>query len=169
MIKKVSKYIFWFIGLLFLQVVVLSNLGLSKWIFPFAYIFFFLYVEKGIPKWAMLLLGFTMGFIVDMYLNTHGLHTFSTTLIAFLRPYVLAPLAPRDSASENINPTFRNLGLKKFLLYAGILILIHHLFVFYLDEFSIDSFFLTFLQVLISSISTLFIVFSLQLIFVKKT
>ncbi len=169
MTKKVLKYILWFVGLLFLQVVVLSNMGLSKWVFPFGYLFFFLYIEKGTLKWVLLLLGFLMGFFVDMFLNTHGLHTFSTVLIAFIRPYILAGLAPRDSASENILPTFRNMGLKKYLIYAGILVLIHHLFVFYMDEFSIDSFLFTLLQVILSSISTLFVVFSLQLIFVKKT
>ena len=143
-------------------------MGLSKWVFPFGYLFFFLYMEKGVSKWAMLLMGFFMGFMVDMFLNTHGLHTFATTLIAFVRPYILAPLSPRDSGSENISPSFRTLGLKKYLIYAGILILIHHFVLFYMDEFKIDNFFSTFLQVILSSISTLFIVFSLQLIFVKK-
>lgn len=169
MFKKVSKYVLWFVGLIFLQVVVLSHMNLSKWIFPFGYLFFFLYVEKQMAKWLILLLGFTMGLMIDMFLDTHGLHTFATTLIAYLRPYVLAPLAPRDSVSENIEPTFRNLGLNKYLAYAGIIVFVHHFLIFYIDEFSIDSFFSTLLQVILSSIASLLVILSLQLIFIKKT
>lgn len=169
MIKKTFRYTLWFVGLLFLQVVVLSNMDLSKWVFPFGYLFFFIYVEKQFPRWALLLLGFTMGFFVDMFLNTHGLHTFACTLIAYIRPYILAPLSPRDSTSENIEPTFRNMGLNKYSAYAGILIIIHHLIIFYVDEFRIDSFLSTFLQVILSGISTLLVIFSLQLLFIKKT
>jgi len=168
MTKNIRYYFIWFIALLFLQVVVLSNLNASKYVFPFVYVLFLLMLPKVVPRWLLLVLGFALGSIVDAYLHSYGTHAFSCTIIAFVRPFVLATVAPKDFSSDEGVISVYDIGFKKYLLYAGVLVFIHHLFVFLIDELRVADIFTLIKQLLVSSTVTIFLIFCLQYIFNKK-
>ena len=155
-------------GLLFLQVVILSNMNASKYVFPFVYVLFLLILPKSTPRWLLLLIGFGMGSIVDAFLHSYGSHAFSCTIIAFIRPYLLATVAPQDFSSDEGIISVYDLGFQKYLLYAGVLVVIHHLFIFLIDELRVGSFFLLIKQLFVSSLVTVFLMLCLQYIFNKK-
>ncbi|MFT6716224.1 MAG: hypothetical protein ACJA0Q_000858 [Saprospiraceae bacterium] len=167
-IKNIRYYTLWFIGLLFLQVVVLSNLNASKYVFPFAYVLVLFIFPKSIPRWLLLFIGFGLGSVVDAYLHSYGTHAFSCTIIAFIRPFLLATVAPKDFASDDGAITVYDLGFQKYLLYTGVLVVIHHLFVFLIDELRVDAIFTLIKQLLVSSVVTMFIILCLQYVFNKK-
>lgn len=164
----VRKSIFWFVGLIFLQVTVLNNLDAGKWFFAYAYVLFILMLPRNIPHWLLLLIAFALGSIVDLYTQTYGTHAFATTLVAFLRPNLLNSIAPSDSSTDSSFITVHLLGFQKFAVYASIMTLTHHLFVFFIDEFSFVSFFIVIGQVISSTVVSLFAIFCLQFIFNKK-
>lgn len=166
--KSIGKYIIWFVGLLFLQVVVLSNMNASRYVLPFVYMLFLLILPKSTPRWLLLLFGFGMGSIVDAFLHSYGTHAFSCTIIAFIRPFLLATVAPKDFSSDEGIISVYDLGFKKYLLYAGVLVIIHHLFVFLIDELRVGSIFTFVKQVFVSSLVSTFLILCLQYIFNKK-
>ena len=148
-----------FLFLVLLQVIVLNHIQWSGFINPYAYILFIMLLPMETPKWAVLLMGFATGLIIDMFGNTSGLHAAATTLLAFARPGVLRIIAPRDGYEPETSFTPQKMGLNWFLTYVVILTLIHHLFYFYAEVFRFNEFFLTFFKALLNSLVTMVIIF----------
>jgi rod shape-determining protein MreD len=166
--KTIQHYVVWFFGLLMLQVLVLNSLNASKYLFPYAYVLFLFILPKSIPRWLLLLIGFGLGSIVDLYLHSYGSHAFSCTIVAFIRPFLLATVAPKDFASDKSIINVYDIGFQKYLIYAGVLLLVHHLFVFLIDELRVDAVFTFIKQLLLSTVASLFLILCLQYIFNKK-
>ena len=116
----------------------------------------------------LLLAAFGLGSIVDGYLHSYGTHAFSCTIIAFIRPFLLATVAPKDFSAEEGIITVYDIGFQKYLLYVGVLVVIHHFFVFLIDELRVDSVFTLIKQLFVSSLVSMFIILCLQYIFNKK-
>ena len=155
MIKVLPRYIISFILLLVLQVLVLNNIQLSGFINPYLYVLFILILPFETPRWFLLLLAFSLGMVVDLFSHTPGMHTSATVFMAFLRPYVLEFISPRDGYETETYPILRYYGLSWFLKYTAILVLAHHLFLFYVEVFRFSDFFLTLGRALASSVFTI--------------
>lgn len=140
MIRLISSYSLTFILLVLLQVLVLNNMHLSFLLNPYVYILFILLLPFETPGWAVLSLAFFLGLIMDAFSNTPGLHSMAIVLMAFSRKYLLQVMAPRDGYDQGQYPHYSNMGLVWFIIYAGILILIHHLCLFTLEDFRLSYF-----------------------------
>lgn len=158
MIFKVFNNLKRFLFLVLLQVVVLNHVQWSGFVNPYIYILFILMLPLETPRWAVLLMGFATGLIIDMFGNTSGLHAAATTLLAFARPGVLNLIAPRDGYEPETTFTPQKLGIKWFLAYVIILTVIHHFFYFYLEVFRLSEFFMTFFKALLNSLITIVII-----------
>ncbi len=158
MIKELLKYISRFIILVLIQVLIFNNIQLSGYINPYIYVLFILLLPFDTPGWLLLVLGFLTGISIDLFSDTMGMHTIATTLMAFLRPFVLNIISPRDGYETGSNPRVLYYGLSWFFKYAAILIAIHHFVLFYIEIFHFGGFFSTLLRVILSSAVTLFII-----------
>ena len=166
MIKILSRNIIRFLFLVFIQVLIFNNIQISGLINPYVYVIFILLLPFETPKLALLGLAFLLGISVDLFANTPGMHSTATVLMAFLRPYVLSIIAPRDGYETGTFPRVYYYGFFWFLKYAAILVTIHHLTLFYLEIFRLTDFFTTFFRSVISSaFSITFIVLSQYFIF----
>lgn len=152
-----------FIFLIILQALILNNIQLSGYINPYLYILFILWLPIDTPKFLLLFLAFLLGFSLDLFTNTLGMHTSATVFMAFCRPYVLQLLAPRDGYDLNQTPGIKDFGFKWFFVYAGILTLLHHLFLFYIEAFRFDDFMETLKRVFFSWIFSMVLIFIAQL------
>jgi hypothetical protein len=120
------------------------------------------------PRWLLLLSGFLLGLSVDIFSNTLGLHASASVFMAFMRPYVLRVISPRDGYETGTFPRIFYYGLTWFLNYTIILVVMHHLFLFYFEVFRLSEFFRTLLRVVLSaSFSVAFIVLSQYIIYRK--
>ena len=117
------------------------------------------------PKWLVLILAFIIGISVDMFSNTGGMHAAASVLMAFLRQPVLKLISPRDGYDIVQRPTIQQFGFGWFFSYVGILVLIHHLCLFYMEAFHFTDFFSTFLRVILSTLFTLSLIFVSQFFF----
>ncbi len=157
-----------FIILVLFQVLVLNNIQFSGFVNPFMYVLFILLLPFEIPRWVLLVSGFLLGLSVDVFSNTLGLHASATLFMAFLRPYVLRVISPRDGYETGTYPRVFYYGIAWFINYAIILVFAHHLFLFYLEVFRLSEFFRTLLRVILSSsFSILIIVLSQYIVFRK--
>jgi rod shape-determining protein MreD len=161
------KYIIVFISLLLIQVLVLNQVQFSGYINPYMYVLFVLLLPVSTPRYAILILGFLMGLVIDIFSNTLGMHASATVLMAFARPYVIELISAREMDKSDY-PGINQYGIRWFLYYAGILVFIHHIFFFYVEVFSFVNFLHTLFRAALSSLFTLFIIVLSQFLIFRK-
>ncbi|MCY1552408.1 hypothetical protein D9M68_888010 [compost metagenome] len=113
------------------------------------------------------LIAFGTGLTVDAFYDTLGVHTTACVALAFVRISFITISLNRDSVDEP-EPTLGNMGLKWFSLYAILCILVHHLFVFFLEAFKFTELAYTLGRSLLSVILSFFIILLLEFIFHHK-
>lgn len=154
-----------FITLFLFQVLILNNIQLSGYINPYLYVLFILMLPFETPRWVLLISAFFMGLSIDMFTHTPGLHAAATTFMAFIRPGLISMLSSNKEIEPGTNPDIRVFGFVWFMAYASILVLLHHLVLFYLEVFRFSDFFTTMSRVLISSVVTIILIMLTQLLF----
>ena len=169
MLENIFRNAVRFVSLVLLQALILNHVELGGYINPFLYVMFVLLLPVEIPGWLLLLLSFFLGLSIDMFSDTPGMHTAATVFMAFCRPYLLKIIAPRDGYESDKLPVVRNLGLSWFLTYTSILVLLHHLVLFYLEVFRFSEFFSTLLRVLASSLLSITLIVLTQYLFYYKS
>ena len=157
-----------FLVVILFQVLVMDNVMINGYLIPQVYLLFMLLMPFETPRWMQLVSGFLLGMGIDLFLNTPGMHTFATVAVAFVRPYFLNLLAPRDGYEPDSFPRIHYYGFLWFLKYTVIIVFIHHFILFYLEVFQLNDFLPTLLHVILSSIlSTSTIVLSQYFVFRK--
>jgi hypothetical protein len=160
-IKVLPRNILRFLILILAQILIFNNIQFSGYINPYIYILFIILMPFETPKWMLLVSAFLLGLTIDIFSDTLGMHTIATLFMAFLRPYVLNIISPRDGYEPGTFPRVSYYGLAWFTRYAFILILAHHFVLFYIEIFRFGNFFSTLLRVILSTIFSLgFIVLS---------
>jgi hypothetical protein len=147
-----------FFFLIFFQGLILNHVNLGGYINPYFYIYFILLLPFSTSRWILLLLSFILGLGIDFFTNTIGLNAAACVLMAFARPFVISAISSGPESLIGDTPSLRSQGLKWFLYYSIILILVHHVSLFYLEVFRLSEFFATFFRVLLSSAFTLLLV-----------
>lgn len=158
-----------FLFLILFQVLILNNINLGGYINPFFYIYFILLLPFSTSRWVLLTSAFLLGLGIDVFANTPGLNAAACVGMAFARPFVINIISTSSESLIGINPTVKNQGIKWFFYYATILILIHHLILFYLEIFRFNEFFQTLFRTLISSAFTLLFVLVSEYLFFQKS
>lgn len=144
------------------QVLVLQNLVLFNTAFCFLYIFFILLLPKELNTILLMLIGLVLGFSIDVFYNSLGLHALSLVLMAYLRNYWLAAITPQGGYGVGVPPTLSAYGLQWFLVYTFPLIFVHHFVVFFVEAAGFHLFWYTMLKVMMSLLFTLTIALILQ-------
>lgn len=167
MLNELVKHGLRFIGLILVQGLILKNMEVGFMINPFLYVLFVLLLPFELPAWIGLVLAFLLGFFVDLFYGTMGMHMAACTLMGWARPAVLRFMMPRDGYEFGQQPTMQDMGRMWFLSYAAILIFIHHFLLFYIEIFSFREVGMTLLRVLISTMATLLLVVVTQFLFYR--
>lgn len=168
MIRGAGKYVVMFAVLVLVQVLILNNIQFSGLINPYIYILFILLLPFTTPGYLLLLLSFLLGFTIDVFSNTMGIHSGATVLLAFLRPGLAQLVSSRELIEKGNSPNLTQMGFASFLKYTVISVLIHHLFLFFAETFSFSGFFETLLRWIISSVFSILIILGSQFVVFKN-
>ncbi len=168
MLSELMRHGIRFVGLVLVQGLILKNLEAGYLINPFLYVLFILSLPFELPAWIGLLLSFALGFFVDIFYGTMGMHMAACTMMGWARPAILKFMNPRDGYEFGMQPTIQDMGRMWFISYAAILIFVHHFILFYLEIFSFREVWLTFVRVLVSTAATLLLVIITQFLFYRK-
>lgn len=168
MLSELIRHGLRFFGLILVQGLILKNMEAGYFINPFLYILFIIQLPFELPAWIGLMLAFVLGFFIDIFYGTMGMHMAACTLVGWARPAILRFMMPRDGYEFGMQPTMQDMGKMWFLSYAGILIVIHHLFLFFIEIFDFREIHLTLLRVILSSAATLLLVVVTQFLFYRK-
>lgn len=156
--------------LILLQALIVSRMQvLDGFILPWIYIFGILMIPFDTPKWAVLLIAFATGYIMDLFSGPMGMHMTACVVLGWLQPFVQKLLSPREGYDIVQRPTIQKMGLQWYLTYAGLLTFIHHFVLFFAETLRLTPFFYHIGHILFSSIATLLLMTIGQyLIFAQK-
>ncbi|MCS7020023.1 MAG: hypothetical protein RMJ87_13115 [Cytophagales bacterium] len=120
---------------------------------------------KPVPA---MLIAFFVGFTIDIFYATGGMHTAACVMMMFLRPYVLNLITPRGGYDLSVQPFFHIMGARWFLIYSCLMIAIHHFTLFLVEAFTFSHIVQTLLTTLFSTLFTLSVILILQILFHKN-
>ncbi len=127
-----------FIMTLLVQILIINQIDFgvaSPYIYPLFYVMFVALLPLSIPQPLLIVLAFSHGIVLDIFMNTGGLHASSLVLLAFLRPRLLRAIAPREDFDPNRPINTKYLGFRRFLIYIILCILIQHFWFFAVEYF----------------------------------
>lgn len=157
-IRQVLAFFAYLLG----QVIFIKNFDLFNTAFCFLYINFILSLPVYTDHRLLLGLGFLTGFFVDNFYDTLGMHTMSCVLLAYLRPYMILFLSDK---TEIYDISIKENGVGKFFQYTAILVFLHHLCLFSLQQFSGRLWLDVLVKTFASTIFTTSMIFIIQYIF----
>ncbi|HVZ97283.1 MAG TPA: rod shape-determining protein MreD [Chitinophagaceae bacterium] len=167
---SVIKYIVRFCLFILVQVFVLNQIPpLHRLITPDVYYLFILWLPFKTGRRPLMLVAFALGFALDSFTNTYGLHTAACLLIAYLRPFLINLLISQEGAESNYNePSIKSMGFTPYFTYVAVLTFIHHSFLYFLWSLQLGGFFYFILKTVLSSVVSLFLILLTELLFVRK-
>lgn len=159
------NWILRFLGLAFLmlfQVLVLNKLNVSQYIHPYVYPMFIILLPFTTPKWVIMPLAFLVGFTIDMFTNTAGMHAAACVFIAYSRPWLIKAYTPITGYESISAPSVSELGVVWFALFTSTCILLHHIVYFLLQIFWMQDIGFLLGKILFSTIvsTTLIVIFA---------
>ncbi|MBM3922967.1 MAG: rod shape-determining protein MreD [Sphingomonadales bacterium] len=168
--SELFRNIFRFILFLLIEVYVLNRVPhLHRFISPSLYFLFILWLPFVVsPRW-LLVIGFMTGLTLDYFTQTPGLHAAACVLIAYVRPFLIAVLTPRDSGDFNYRePSPQSLLWAPYFIYVLILTLLHHAWLVMLEWMSFGSFSDFLLKLIASTAISLLLIFTVELLFPRN-
>lgn len=161
---NIIQIISFFIYLLY-QVLILKNIVLFNTAFCFLYVayLFFLPVEAN-PLFLMFA-GFVMGFAIDIFYDSLGLHAFSCVLVMYVRNYWLSLITPQGGYDSSATPSIAINGMQWFLVYTFPLVFLHHSVLFFVEAGGFGMFWFTLWKIITSAIFTTLVTVVVQYLF----
>ncbi|MFN5188612.1 MAG: rod shape-determining protein MreD [Chitinophagia bacterium] len=131
-----------FILFLLIQIIILNEVPpIHQFITPYLYFIFILWLPFGSSRIATTLLGFVLGYTLDTFTNTPGLHAAAATLIGYLRPTILNLLLAQELSEElTKEPSIGTMGWGPFMFYIFSLTFIHHFYLVLLEWLQFGNF-----------------------------
>jgi len=153
---------------LFFQVLILKNAVLFHTAFCFLYIAALLTLPVESNPLLLMLFGFGLGFLVDIFYDSLGLHAMACVFIMFIRNYWLGTLTPQGGYDLNAIPSLAAYGLQWFITYVFPLIFLHHTLLFFTEAGGFDYFWHTLTKVISSVFFTLVVILLVEYLFPRK-
>ncbi len=165
MIRILFKYSLMFVSLVLVQVLIFNQVQFGGFFNPYVYILFVILLPLSAPRYLVLILAFALGFIIDVFSNSLGVHSAATVFIAYMKPLVIRVISNREDDKSDYPGLHQN-KLMWFVSYVTIMVLLHHLLLFYLEVYTFANFLNTLVRVILSSVfSIIVIVLSQFLVF----
>jgi len=135
------KQILRFILFTLVQALILSHIPpIHRFITPYLYYLFLLWLPFSTSRTALLIWGFFTGFVLDLFMQTPGLHASACLLVAYLRPMLVNLLMPGDAKDlASGSPNIRSMGFSAYAVFVLVLTLFHHAWLVLLEWMSFGS------------------------------
>lgn len=153
-----------FVLLLAAQITIFNNMNLFGYVNPFPYILFIMLFPVNGNKYSLLLSSFLLGLIMDMFLNSGGVHATSCLILAYFRPYIFKFSFGLSYEYQTVKIN-DSLSPERFS-FILISVIIHHFSLFILEIFTFEYFFTIITRTILSTLFTL--ILSIIIIYLIK-
>lgn len=166
LVRNTVRYILFIL----IQVYVLFQVPpLHRFVVPYLYFLYILWLPFNLSRTALTLIGFLFGLSLDYFTKTPGLHAAACTLIAYLRPFLINILIPQEGADKNYkSPSITSMGWAPYATYVLILTLLHNIYLVFLEWLQFGSFWYFLGKVLATTGVSLLLILVAELLFFRK-
>ncbi|MFZ9239881.1 MAG: rod shape-determining protein MreD [Chitinophagaceae bacterium] len=157
--------------LLFFQVFIVTRIPpLHQFIVPYFYFVLILWLPFKISRINLMVVGFLIGSAVDWFFKTPGLHAAASLLIAYLRPFVINLLLPKEATEWGVEePSNKTMGSVSYSVYIIILTILHHAYLIFLEWLQFGSFLYFIAKLFATGLVSLLLILIADLFFNKKS
>lgn len=165
------KNIIRFAVFILVQVFILNRVPpLHQFVVPYLYFLFLLWLPFRMPRMGLTLLGFLFGLTLDMFTNTPGLHAAACTLVAYLRPFLISLMMPKEKTEISYSePSATSMGWMPYTVYVLLLTVFHHGYLVFLEWLQFGNFWFFMGKVLATTGISMVLVAITELLFVRKS
>lgn len=166
LLKNIIRFLFF----LLVQVYILNKIPhLHRFITPYIYYLFILWLPFSVSRVGLLFIGFLTGLVLDYFMMTPGLHAAASVLIAYIRPFVIHLLAPKDASEFTYRePSPKAMGWTPYMVYIFILTVLHHGYMVFLEWLNFGSFLDFIIKVVATTGISMLLVLTIELLFPRK-
>jgi rod shape-determining protein MreD len=153
-----------------MQFYVLDKVHLHYMVTPYIYFLFILWMPFKIRRSVQMMIAFLLGFTLDSFRHSPGFHAAACVLIAYIRPFLINVLIPQEGADTNYDePSAKSMGgFMPYIIYAGLLTLIHHGWLFFLEALNFANFWYFVIKTLLSTAVSLLLIIITEMLFARK-
>ncbi|MEN9570700.1 MAG: hypothetical protein RL172_1931 [Bacteroidota bacterium] len=164
------KNIIRFVLLILVQFFVLDKIHLHQMVTPYVYFLFIVWMPFKLSRTWQMLLAFALGFTLDSFRHQPGFHASACVLIAYLRPFIINILIPQEGADANYEePSVRSMGgFFQYMIYIGIVTLIHHTWLFLLEAWEFGNIWYFLVKTILSTAISLLLILVAEALFARK-
>lgn len=155
---------------IFVQAFILNKVpNLHRFVVPYLYYLFILWLPFSTPRLTVLALGFITGLSLDYFKMTPGLHTAACVLIAYVRPLIITLLSPKDATEYTFRePSPKAMGWGPYAVYALILTVLHHTYLTFLEWLDFGTFLSFLIKVLATTAISMVLIVTVEILFPRK-
>jgi len=159
-----------FVLFLLIQIIILNEVPpLHQFITPYLYFTFLLWLPFGTNRLTLTILGFVLGYSLDVFMNTPGLHAAAATLVGYVRPTILNLLLAQETSEEvNKEPSVGTMGWGPFLTYVFLLTFIHHFYLVLLEWLQFGNFTYFIGKVIATSLMSVLLILLVELVMNRR-
>jgi hypothetical protein len=157
----ILAFIYFFLYLL-VQVMLFKKLVLFNTSFCFLYVAFVLLLPIETNNLVLMIAAFLLGFGIDIFYDSLGIHALSLVVVAYARNYWLNAITPQGGYDNGEGPTMAVNGFQWFLVYSLPLVFLHHVVLFFVEAGGFSMFWFTMLKVIGSVCFTMVVIILLQ-------
>ena len=117
---------FW---LLLAQIFLLSQIEVGGYLSPYLYPLILVLAPANFNRLGLVAISAVIGLGIDLHEGSGGLHLMASSLLAYVRPWILNGIVPR-AAEEQLSFAPQDLGLGKWTTLVLLTMGIHHLWLF---------------------------------------
>ena len=159
-----------FVLFLLIQIIILNEVPpLHQFISPYLYFTFLLWLPFGTNRLTLTILGFVLGYSLDIFTNTPGLHAAAATLVGYVRPTILNLLLAQETSEEvNKEPSVGTMGWGPFMIYVFLLTFIHHFYLVLLEWLQFGNFTYFIGKVIATSLMSVLLILLVELVMNRR-
>ncbi len=159
-----------FVLFLLIQIIILNEVPpLHQFITPYLYFTFLLWLPFGTNRLTLTILGFILGYSLDIFTNTPGLHAAAATLVGYVRPTILNLLLAQETSEEvTKEPSVGTMGWGPFLIYVFLLTFIHHFYLVLLEWLQFGNFTYFIGKVIATSLMSVLLILLVELVMNRR-
>jgi hypothetical protein len=109
-----------------------------------------------------------MGFTIDIFYDSLGMHAFACVFIMYMRSYWLKLVTPQGGYDSNAVPVMAMNGVQWFLIYIVPLVFLHHILLFFVEAGGFGLFWFTVWKAVASTLLTTVLIVIFQFLFGER-
>ncbi len=135
---------------------------------PYIYLLLLFPLQNQFSRTSLLFIAFFLGFVMDCFTNSWGVHTAAMTFIAFFLPFFTGIFSSQNT-DEDIKFSAATIGYFQFGIILFVLYFVYHFLITVLWNFTLQGFGYQLLKALISTAIATFLTLLIYSLFSRQT